>query len=440
MTRLSRFADSLEGEVFTPGSRGYETIRRPANPAFHNTRPQAVVRCTSVADVAATIDYALDTGTEVTPRGGGHCFAGRSTTDGIVLDLSHLRAISVHADGTATIGAGATLGTVYSVLHDRGRTLPAGCGPTVGIAGLTLGGGIGLLGRTHGLTCDQLVSAQVVLADGRVVDCDEQQEPDLFWALRGAGGGQFGVVTSLRFRTIPQPTTTLVRAAWSDPPVEDLVSAWQELAPDAPDQLTVNLTLTSEPGAPLLATLVAASGLPESRTRGLLTPLLDAGRLAAERLSLEHMLFHTLKAALVDPRDMTGQAVRIRSELFTHPMSAGAITTLVTLLDQTRKSGRRRLAFTALGGAYNTVPEPATAFAHRSQRYLLEHIAAHADPWVDTSWATAHTEGTGRVYPNFPDPALLDPATAYHAGNHARLQSVKAAYDRDRMFTFSQGL
>src|SRR5437867_1529068 len=143
-----------------------------------------MVLCRSVSDVVRAIAHAAATGDRVVPRGGGHCFAGRSSRDGIVLDLSGLDAISVADNGIATIGAGARLAQVYSALHASGRTLPAGCGPTVGIAGLTLGGGLGLLGRMHGLTCDRLVGAQVVLADGSVAECDDDHEPDLFWALR----------------------------------------------------------------------------------------------------------------------------------------------------------------------------------------------------------------------------------------------------------------
>ncbi|MDQ6848971.1 MAG: FAD-binding protein, partial [Actinomycetota bacterium] len=117
---------------------------------------------------------------------------------------------------------------VYDALHQHGRTIPAGCGPTVGIAGLTLGGGLGLLGRVHGLTCDALISAQVVLADGRMVECDTQCDPELFWALRGAGGGQFGVVTSLVFATVPEPHATRFELHWTDGAAAAVIAAWQQ--------------------------------------------------------------------------------------------------------------------------------------------------------------------------------------------------------------------
>jgi FAD binding domain/Berberine and berberine like len=437
---LTEFGNSLDGELFTPDSPGYDAIRRPVNVAYGDVRPRLVVRCRSVSDVAGAIAYAAATGTRIAVRGGGHCFAGRSSTDGIVFDMSGLDGISVAGDGVATIGAGARLGQVYAGLHAYGRTLPAGCGPTVGITGLTLGGGIGLLGRMHGLTCDRLVGARVVLADGSVVDCDHDHEPDLFWALRGAGGGQFGVVTSLRFDTVPEPLTTRIEARWSDIALEQLVAAWQAWAPAAPDELTVNLSLVSEPGAAVQATLFGASILEEGSTGELLQEFIDRAGVAPTLEMRTGLPYHHLKSTFADPRDVPARALRIRSEFFSHSLAPGTLASVLTRLGEPRTTGRRELAFTAMGGAYNRVAEDATSFAHRSERFLLEHIAEAADPWVDGSWATAHADGSGRVYPNFPDPALDDWAVAYHAGNHPRLAAVKNAYDPHRFFEFPQAI
>ncbi|MEV6412747.1 FAD-binding oxidoreductase [Kribbella sp. NPDC051718] len=423
-------AATLDGELFRPDSPGYDAARRPVNVAYQDVRPRLVIRCRSVSDVANAIRYVARTGDRLAVRGGGHCFAGRSSTDGVLLDLSGLDGISVVGE-VATIGAGARLAQVYSTLHAQGRTLPAGCGPTVGIAGLTLGGGIGLLGRRYGLTCDRLIGVQVVLADGSVVDCDADHEPDLFWALRGAGGGQFGVVTVLRFATVPEPLATRVEARWSGGALEDVVSAWQTWAPDAPDELTVNLSVASEPGLPMEATLFGASLLGEGPTRELLQPFVSS----ADTVDLSAGLpFHRLKSTFADPRGVP--AVRMRSEFFSQPMSAGTVSSLLSQLEK----GGREIAFTAMGGAYNRVAEDATAFAHRGERFLLEHIGAADDPWIDESWATAHLDGSGRVYPNFPDPALGDWASAYHAGNYPQLVAVKNAYDPDRFFHFFQGV
>ncbi len=437
---LAELPTSLDGELFSPGSPGYEAIRRPVNAAYREVRPRLVVLCRSVSDVVGAMTYATATGDRIAPRGGGHCFAGRSLTDGIVLDMSGLGGISVADDRVATIQAGARLGPVYAALHACGRTLPAGCGPTVGITGLTLGGGIGLLGRKHGLTCDRLVSAQVVLPDGSVVDCDQDHEPDLFWGLRGAGGGQFGVVTSLRFDTVAEPMTTRIEVHWPDIALGELVSAWQAWAPAAPDELTVNLTLESEPGAPVQGTLSGASTLEEGSTRELLQEFIDRAG-AAPAIKLRTGLpYHHLKSTFSDPRDSPERALRIRSEFFSHPMTHCTLASLLTQLAGPRTMGRRQVTLTAMGGAYNRVAGDATAFAHRSERFLLEHIAEAADPWVNSSWATAHADGSGHVYPNFPDPVLDDWAEAYHAGNYPRLAAVKNAYDPHRFFDFPQAI
>jgi FAD/FMN-containing dehydrogenase len=437
---LAEFPTSLDGELFSPDAPGYEAVRRPVNVAYQEIHPRLVAVCRSVPDVVAVMAYAAASGDRIAPRGGGHCFAGRSSTDGIVLDLSGLDDISVADDLVATIGAGARLRQVYAALHACDRTLPAGCGPTVGIAGLTLGGGIGLLGRQYGLTCDRLVGAQVVLPDGSVVDCDHDREPDLFWALRGAGGGQFGVVTSLRFDTVPEPMTTRIEAHWTDAAAEELVSAWQAWAPDAPDELTVNLTLVSEPGAPVQATLFGAATLEDESTRELLQQFIDRVRVPPKVELRTGLPYHRLKDTFADPRDVPERALRIRSEFFSHSMADRTLASLLAQLGAPRTMGRRQLTFTAMGGAYNRVAEDATAFAHRRERFLLEHIADTADPWVDGSWATAHADGSGHVYPNFPDPALDDWAAAYHAGNYPRLAAVKNAYDPHRFFDFPQAI
>jgi FAD/FMN-containing dehydrogenase len=437
---LAEFGNSLDGELFGPDSPGYEAIRRPVNLAYREARPRLVAMCRSVPDVVGAIRYATATGDRIAPRGGGHCFAGRSSTDGIVLDVSGLDGISVAGDGVAAIGAGARLGQVYAALHAYGRTLPAGCGPTVGITGLTLGGGIGLLGRKQGLTCDRLVGAQVVLTDGSVVDCDHDHEPDLFWGLRGAGGGQFGVVTSLRFDTVPEPMATRIEAHWPDTALEHLVSAWQAWAPDAPDELTVNLTLVSEPGTPVQATLFGAATLGEGSTRDLLREFIDRAGMDPTLELRTGLPYHQLKNTFADPRDVPERATRIRSEFFSRPVAHHTLASLLTQLGEPGAMGRRQITFTAMGGAYNRVAEDATAFAHRGERFLLEHIADAASPWIDDSWATAHADGSGRVYPNFPDPALDDWAAAYHAGNYPRLAAVKNAYDPHRFFDFPQAI
>jgi FAD/FMN-containing dehydrogenase len=342
----------------------------------------------------------------------------------VLVDLGGLAGVTVAGDGIANIGAGARLAGVYAALHEHGRAIPAGCGATVGIAGLTLGGGIGLIGRAYGLTCDRLVSAEVVLADGTVVECSGDREPDLFWALRGAGGGQFGVVTSLRFATVPEPVTTRFELRWTSA-IAEVIAAWQDWAPDAPDDVTAVLTVVAEAGKPLSATMFGATLRDPGATAEVLRaftpePVIEGG-----------LPYSVLKSSFADD----AAVVRIRSEFFARSLTR---RTIERLLDTLRAPAR--LTFTPMGGAYNRVAADATAFAHRDQRFLLEHVAAPASTWIDRSWDIAHAEGSGRVYPNFPDPALVDWASAYHGDGHARLVAIKRTYDPGRLFSFPQSV
>jgi FAD/FMN-containing dehydrogenase len=446
---------SIAGDVVLPDSADYDRLRTPAMARFWGIRPAAVVRCRMPADVAETLAFAHRARVHVAARSGGHCFAGRSSTAGIVIDVAPMRTVAV-ADGVATVGAGARLADLYDALEQRGLTIPAGCGPTVGIAGLTLGGGFGILGRRHGLTCDRLLAAQVVLADGRVVDCDEHHEADLFWALRGAGGGQFGVVTSLVFDPLPAPAATTFHLVWPQVDAEALIGAWQGWAPDAPDELAASLQLTAagEPDAAPVINVFGAMLGGESDTVELLGQL--AARVGTDpaTAAYSHLPYRAAKRALVGlggdeqetsdrPRPQFG-----KSEFFRRPLPADAIATLVRKHATGRGPGvARELNFTPWGGAYNRVATDATPFAHRGERFLVEHVLI-ADPqepaagreWLRDSWATVHPWAAGRVYPNFPDPELANSAQAYHGENYERLRRVKRAYDPHNMFRFEQSV
>lgn len=430
----------LDGDLLTPDVPGYDAARRPALARFHDVRPAAVVRCGSERDVVRVLAHARHTGTPAVPRGGGHCFAGRSSTTGIVLDLGRLDGVTVHPDGRATIGAGARLARVYDALHRAGRTIPAGCGRTVGIAGLTLGGGLGLLGRAYGLTCDALRGARVVLADGRVVDCDAGREPDLFWALRGAGGGQFGVVTSLEFATVAEPRATRFELRWpASAGIAGIVAAWQDWAPDAPDDITANLSVAAEPGRPPRATVFGAALRDPGPALALLDALADR---AGARPETRHdvLPWRDVKASFAGPAPDGVIRTSSRSEFFARPLPAPAIAALLDGLTAGAPAGRRELAFTALGGAYRRMPADATAFAHRGERFLLEHVGPDGDPWPARSRALAHPFGSGRVYPNFPEPGLADWATAYHGDHAEHLRAVKRRYDPGRLLDFPQAV
>jgi FAD/FMN-containing dehydrogenase len=442
------------GELLFPGSAGYEEARRPAIPRYDHLEPAAVARCRTDADVAAALAFARAEGLAVAPRSGGHCFAGRSSTEGVVIDVSPMDSLS--SDGeVATIGAGARLGNVYDALARDGRTLAAGCGPEVGIAGLTLGGGLGILGRLHGLTADALLAARVVLADGSAVDANERSEPELFWALRGAGGGQFGVVTSLALQTLPAPPlATGIHLVWRYEHAPALLAAWQQWSPDAPDELAASLLLTAppDPARPLKANLFGAMVGDSDKAAALLAELV--GRVGSRPISSElvESPYRETKRWLAENgpgEEVPGGHPYCKSEFFREQLPAGAIDELIRLLGADRRPGEaRELDFSPWGGAYTRVATNATAFPHRNARFLLKPgavLAPTLDPapardWLEETWESVHPYGTGGAYVNFPDPELAAPERAYHGANLERLLRVKEAYDPDDVFRFPQSL
>jgi FAD/FMN-containing dehydrogenase len=441
---------AIDGDVVLPGSPDYDSIRKPAIPRFHDVLPQAVVLCRTPADVAETIRLARRVGLPAAARSGGHCFAGRSSTEGIVVDVTPMRSVSVSGE-VATVGAGARLGEVYDALAEHDLTVPAGCGPTVGIAGLTLGGGLGILGRKHGLTADHLLAAQVVLADGRVVDCDQRHDPELFWALRGAGGGFFGVVTSLAFRTIPAPDATRFHLVWPATDAATVLDAWQAWAPDGPDELAASLLVTAavDLRQPPVVNVFGAMLGTEADTVALLEELV--ARVGADPTSAvrKHQSYRATKRYLAEHGPGEERPLGhpfSKSEFFARPLPTDAVAALLKNFSEGRVPGQsRELDFTPWGGAYNRVPADATAFVHRQARSLLKH-AVVVDPgtpsaereaarrWLARSWASVHPWGTGGVYQNFADPDLDDRAHAYYGGNLDRLVRARAAYDPDGFF------
>lgn len=442
------------GELLVPGSVGYEEARKPSIPRYDHVEPAAVARCRTDADVAAALAFARAEGLAVAPRSGGHCFAGRSSTDGVVIDVSPMSSLSFDGE-VATIGAGARLGNVYDALARDGRTLAAGCGPEVGIAGLTLGGGLGILGRLHGLTADTLLAARVVLADGGAVEASEQSEPELFWALRGAGGGQFGVVTSLAMQTLPAPPrATGIHLVWSHQHAPALLAAWQEWSPDAPDAMAASLLLTapSDPAEPVKAHVFGAMAADSEQAAALIAELVE--RVGARPLSSEFVEapYRETKRWLAEHgpgEEMPGAHPYCKSEFFRERVPADAIERLIVLLGADRRPGEsRELDFSPWSGAYTRVAADATSFPHRDARFLLKPgavLAPTVDPapardWLAEVWESVHPYGTGGAYVNFPDPELADAERAYHGQNLERLLRVKEAYDPHGVFRFPQSL
>jgi FAD binding domain/Berberine and berberine like len=457
---------AIAGEVILPGAPDYDSVCAPPAARFDAgflaaadaARPQAVVRCKESADVSAAIAFARRFDLETTARSGGHCFAGHSSTSGCVIDVSPMGSVSV-SDGAAIVGAGARLGDLYDSLETEQLTIAAGSGPSVGIAGLTLGGGVGILGRLHGLTCDQLLGAQIVLADGRFIDCDGRRHEDLFWALRGAGGGNFGVVTSLRFRTVPSPATTGFHLVWPYSDAAAVLDAWQQWAPDAPDELaaSVLVTLFGELDQPPLVNLFGAMVGTEADAFALLDELVTRIGTDPTSTASRHGSHGETKRYLAGLGDQFEQIERDRaqpvpafskSEFFQRPLPAETIAVLMAHFADARVAGEsRELDWMPWGGAYSRVRADATAFPHRDARFLLKHaVAFDRDPpatrreiarqWLARSWESVHPWGSGGVYVNFPEPDLVGSEHAYYGANYERLLAVHRRYDPDNFFRF----
>jgi FAD/FMN-containing dehydrogenase len=442
---------TLEGEVVLPGSPPYDEVRRPQIPRFHDVRPRAVVLCRTPGDVVEAIAFARRSGIQVAVRSGGHDFAGRSSGPGMVLDLTPMQSLEV-SDGLVTVGPGLRLGDLYAALAGHEVAIPGGCGATVGIGGQALGGGLGLLGRSRGLTSDQLVAAQVALADGRVVECDEQRHEDLFWAMRGAGAQGLGVVTRLTLRTVPEPAATSFHLKWPHKRAAALIVAWPEWSPTGPDGLAASLLVTvgGEAGADPVVHLFGSMIASETETAALLDEFVSLAGAAPASSELAHMRYGSLKNYLAergpgDQEDPEGHPY-IKSEFFREPLPAGAVEALVELFVRGRQPGEaRKLDFMPWGGAYNRVPADATAFPHREELFLLEHSVVvpagfdaaateAARTWLSDSWELTHPYGSGGVYVNFPDTDLPDEPHAYWGDNLERVRRVKEKYDPEGVF------
>jgi FAD/FMN-containing dehydrogenase len=442
--------DVIDGDVVLPDSPYYDVMRKPVMVQFHDVLPQAVIRCETDGDVVEAVSFVARFELRTAIRSGGHCFAGHSTTDGVVIDVSPLRSIRQAGDAV-TVGAGTRLGKLYDALDRDGLTIPAGCGPTVGISGLTLGGGLGILGRRYGLTCDHLRRARVVLADGRVRDCDEHHNEDLFWGLRGGGSALGVVVTSLEFTTVPTPDATAFHLVWPHSAAAAVIEAWQAWAPDAPDELAASLYVKAgaDPDRPPVINVFGAMLGTESDTATLLDELVVGVGQPPMETDLAHSSYRETKHYLVDVGDRLegtshgspaepGPAYS-KSEFLRRPLPTDAVLALVEHLMIGRIPGESRaLDFSPWAGAYNRVPHDSTAFVHRAERFLLKHesvldrdasaLATNAGMrWLRGSWAIVHPFGSGGVYPNFPDPDLEDRQRAYFGTNADRLARVKHA-------------
>ena len=445
---LDRLRADLGDRLITPDDPGYDTARAVFVGGF-DRRPAVIVRAANAGDVAYVVDLARETGLELAVRSGGHSGAGHSTTDGgILLDLRGLTDLDVDVPGrTAWAGAGLSAGELTTALAAHGLAVGFGDTGSVGIGGITLGGGVGYLVRKHGLTIDSLLAAEIVTADGRLIRTDAETEPDLFWAIRG-GGGNFGVVTRFRYRL--QPLAGIVGGMLVLPATPETIAGFMAASAAAPEELSTIANVMPAPPMPFLPEAVHGRLI----VMGMLAFAGDAG--AGERAIAPFRALATPLADLVrpmsypemyPPEDDSYHPTAVGHTMFIDHVDRDVAATIVARLEASDASVRVA-QLRALGGAMARVPADATAFAHRSSPIMVTVAAFYDGPadrvvrqaWVD-DFAAALRQGDDGAYVNFlNDEGPARVRQAYPGATWDRLRELKARYDPTNLFRLNQNI
>jgi FAD/FMN-containing dehydrogenase len=445
MTALGNFADTFSGEIIDRGDPGYDAARVVWN-GMIDRYPALVVRPLSADDVAAAIRFGRERELPIAVRSGGHSIPGLSTCDdGIVIDLSRMTGVRVDAaERTAWVNGGALLGELDREAQAVGLVCPVGVVSHTGVAGLTLGGGMGRLQRKHGLTIDNLLSVDLVTADGRHVRASEDENPDLFWGVRGAGPN-FGIVTAFGFRLHPLawPVThgTLVH------PIEraaELAARFRELVETGPDELWASFGLGFDDGRPVAMVTVLHSGRPEDAVRDLAElrafgpPLTDS--IAAKP--------HLEPQTMADEAQEWGQRFSMKSA-FVPSLEDELVAVCVAHLERAPAESDSGFSVWACGGAIASVPDEATAFTGRKGTYWLAaetqwHDVARDEemrPWPRDAIAAVQPFATEGRYVNDVAETGDDVArTIYGDAKYERLVALKRAWDPDNVFRLNQNI
>ena len=443
---VQKLRADFSGVVLAPQDTEYDEIRRVHN-GLIDKRPRLIARCTTTADVTAALAVARAGGLEVSVRGAGHNVSGKAVTDGgLMIDLSLMRDVVVDSDEpSVTAGGGVTWGELNAAAHKHGLATTGGIVSATGVGGLTLGGGLGWTMGAYGLAVDNLLAAEVVLASGEVVLTDAEQHPDLFWAIRG-GGGNFGVVTSFRFRAYP--LSTVLGGAVIHPlsAAREALAFFRDASASLPDELTVFAGLRDAPdgsGAKLCGISICHISTDETRAemetqaiREFGPPIMDV---------VDRMPYPEVNTAIDDafPRG----TFNYWKSAFLTDLSDEAIDKLVTAFEATPTSDCF-LVLEHFHGAATRVDPTATAFPHRAPGFNLLIIAQWTvpeDTMACTAWARdtfdslrSHTASGGYVnYLDADDEARI--AAAY-GPNYPRLQAVKRVYDPDNIFRLNQNI
>lgn len=441
------------GKIFVPGDASYDEARKIWN-ATIDKRPALIARCAGVEDIARAVNFARDEGLPLAIRGGGHNIAGNAMCDdGIVIDLSALKAVSVDTDARhATVAGGATLADMDAATQEHGLATPLGINSTTGVAGLTLGGGFGWLSRKFGMTVDNLEAAEVVLADGSLLRANEAQYPDLFWALRG-GGGNFGVVHHFTFRLHPVgPDLLSGLMVYPLSEAKSVLQQYRDFIAAAPDDLTVWAVLRKAPplpflpaethGQPIIALAILYVGEPE-QGRQLIDPLHKFGTVLGEHVGVQPYV-NWQKA--FDPLLTPGARNYWKSHNFTK-LEDGLFDAVIEYIEKL-PSPQCEIFFGAIGGATTRKSSGFTAYAHRDARFVMNVHGRWEDPaddqrciaWARDFFAASAPYASGGVYVNFLTSEETDRVRNAYGDNYQRLADIKRKYDPDNLFRVNQNI
>lgn len=443
---------SVKGRVLTPGEGGYGKARKVYNTRYNHIRPPAVVEVKNVADVQEVMRWASRHEVRVTARSGGHSYAGYSTSaNGVVVDLSRLGWVSAsNGSRRATVGAGVPLIKMYSKLAKRGMTVPGGSCPTVGVTGLALGGGMGFASRKFGMTCDNIVGVGIVTPDGRYLKVDSDNNSGLLWACQGGGGGNFGIVTSLTFKTHRVKRAAYYHASWPWEQADRAFDSWQRFAPETTSDLCSVFSLLTGSGSPHVVSSGQFFGS-ERKLRRLLRSLEQDG-LSLTVGSEDYLQLMLRWAACGESvhkcQKPNRTAFYAASDYAAKPLnSRGRKQLLGVIEDRQSEGGSGAILLDAYGGAINKVGSRATAFVHRGQRFGFQYYAQpggssgkSTGKWIEKAKKRMRRYVSGEAYQNYIDPKLKGWKRAYYGKNYERLRDVKTRYDPDNRLRFRQGI
>jgi len=450
--RIQEFASSLRGRLIRPGDADYETARKVYN-GMIDRHPALIAHCANVADVIRSVNFGRDNDVAVAIRGGGHNVGGLGTCDdGLVIDLSSLRGIRVDPAARAVrVEGGCTWAEVDHATHVFGLAVPAGTVASTGVAGLTLGGGIGHLTRKYGLTIDNLLEADLVLADGRFVTASAKENPDLFWAIRG-GGGNFGVVTSFLFKAHPVSIDYAGPTLWPVERAADTLRWYREFIAQAPEDLNGFFVFLNVPPVPIFPESLHNKPMcgviwcytgPMDKAEQVFKPIRQFGPPA---LDLVGPMPHPVLQSLFDPLLPPGLQWYWKAD-FVNEISDGAIAEHVKYGSQP-PAGLSTIHMYPIDGAVHRVGKNETAWAYRNSRWAQVIVGIDPNPannermtaWAKEYWSALHPYSAGGAYVNFMMDEGQDRVQASYRDNYQRLVTIKRKYDPDNFFHINQNI